>query len=83
MAKSYGFLKAASTIFKVLAWVILVLLVVVGIATVVTGGTPDVPRWTGLIFLALGAWSFFQLFTFSSLIRLLLDVATRSSSSGS
>ena len=83
MAKSYGFLNAASTIFKVLAWVALVLLVVVGIATVVTGGTQEVPRWTGLIFLVLGGWSFFQLFTFSSLIRLLLDIANKSNSSGS
>lgn len=83
MAKSYGFLHTASLIFKALAWVALVLLVVVGIATVVTGGTPDVPRWTGLIFLVLGAWSFFQLFTFGSLIRLLLDIASRSNSSGS
>ena len=83
MAKSYGFLNTASTIFKILAWVALVLLVVVGVATVVTGGTPDVPRWTGLIFLVLGGWSFFQLFTFSSLIRLLLDIANKSNSSGS
>ena len=81
MAKSYGFLKAASTIFKILAWVALALLVVVGIVTVVTGGTADVPRWTGLVFLVLGAWSFFQLFTFGSLIRLLLDLTNHSSGS--
>ena len=81
MAKSYGFLKAASLIFKVLAWVALALLVVVGIVTVVTGGTADVPRWTGLVFLVLGGWSFFQLFTFGSLIRLLLDLSNQSSGS--
>ena len=81
MAKSYGFLRGASLVFKVLAWVILALLVVVGITTLVTGGTPEMPRLTGLIFLVLGAWSFFQLFTFGSLIRLLLDIASHSSSS--
>ena len=83
MGKSYGFLKTASLVFRVLAWVILVLLVVVGIATIVTGGTEEMPRWTGLIFLVLGAWSFFQLFTFGSVIRLLLDVAQRGNSSTS
>ncbi len=81
MAKSYGFLNIASVIFKVLAWVTLALLVVVGIATVITGGTQEMPRWTGLIFLALGGWSFFQLFTFGSLIRLLLDLTNCSGSS--
>ena len=83
MTKSYSFLNTASRVFKVLAWVILVLLVIVGIATVITGGTEEMPRWTGLIFLVLGVWSFFQLFTFGSVIRLLLDVAQRGNSSSS
>lgn len=85
--KEYKFLKAARTIFKVLAWLVLSLGVIVGIIVLITGGNiptgaitpqgtpvPPTPKAAGLIFMVMGALYFLVLYTLSEMISILLDI---------
>ncbi|NQT90178.1 MAG: hypothetical protein HQ558_02890 [Candidatus Omnitrophica bacterium] len=81
--QDYKFLRVVRTIFKVLAWVMLALGIVVGAIVLVTGGgaaplTPDgtapTPRAAGLVFMLMGAFYFLILYTFSEIIGILLDM---------
>ena len=85
--KEYKFLKAARITFKVLAWLVLVLGVVVGIIVLVTAGNiptgaitpqgtpiPPTPKAAGLVFMIMGALYFLVLYTISEIISILLDL---------
>lgn len=85
--KEYRFLKVARTIFKVLAWLVLVLGILVGIIVLITGGAvptdaltpqgipiPQTPKAAGLIFMVMGALYFLILYTISEIIGLLLEI---------
>ena len=81
----YKLLKIARMIFKALGWVALALGVVTGAIVLITGGgaptitpqgieIPATPRAAGLIFMVMGAFYFFILFTVSEIINILLDL---------
>ena len=82
----YKFLRRARTIFKVLAWIVLVLAIIVGIIVLITGGsampsmTPDgvapasTPRAAGVVFMIMGAFYFLILYSVSEMIGILLDI---------
>ncbi len=85
--KEYKFLKVARTIFKVLAWLVLGLGIIVGIIVLITGGAmptgaltpqgtpiPQTPKAAGLIFMIMGALYFLILYTFSEVIAILLEI---------
>lgn len=95
--KSYGFLKAAKLIFKILAWFALGLGVIVGVIILVRGGGPavtgvpgvppapevaSVTRAAGLVFLFIGGIYFLILFTISEIIGILLDIKADTKKSG-
>ncbi len=77
----YGFLKKSATVFKVLAWISLVLQVVVGLILLIGGGQSvpiggvDVPaRVVGILNCVAGAIYFFLWLFLSHIVRLLLDI---------
>lgn len=74
---TYKFLKLASTLFKVLAWVSVVVGVVSAVVIFIGGGTPEAPRTTGLIGLLLGIVYLFVFLTASEVITLLLDIRSK------
>lgn len=74
MEKKYKFLKVGSIIFKVLAWVALALGIISCVVIFIGGGTPEAPKFTGLIGLLLGAIYFFLFHVAGCVIRILLDI---------
>ncbi|UCH12053.1 MAG: hypothetical protein JSW18_04340 [Candidatus Omnitrophota bacterium] len=85
--KEYKFLKVARAVFKVLAWLVLSLGIIVGIIVLVTGGAistaaltpqgttvPPTPKAAGLVFMIMGALYFLILYTISEVIGLLLEI---------
>ena len=81
MKRPEGFLELSFVIFKVLAWISLVVQVVVGIIVLVVGGEPvpiggiDVPaRLVGLLNCVAGAVYFFLLLLVARIIRVLLEI---------
>ena len=81
MKRPEGFLELSIVIFKILAWVSLVVQVVVGIIVLVVGGEPvpiggvDVPaRLVGLLNCLAGAVYFFLMLLVAKIIRLLLEI---------
>ena len=81
MKRPEGFLEWGIVIFKVLAWLSLVIQVAVGVIVLVVGGEPvpigtiDVPaRLVGLLNCVAGAVYFFMLLLVAKLIRVLLDI---------
>ena len=75
MAEKYGFLKVSALVFKILAWAVVILGTLAFIVILVGGGTPEAPRFTSVLALALGAIYFFVFYTASEMIKLLLDLA--------
>ena len=80
-ATEYKFLNIGATVFKVLAWVALVLQIVMGLVLLVGGGPAvliggvDVPARVVGILNCVAAAVYFFLFTLASnVIRLLLDL---------
>ena len=81
MNKSSRFLKRGAVVFKVLAWVSLVIQVGAGLFVLVVGGNPvllgevEVPvRLIGVLNCVAGAIYFFMLLLIAHVIRLLLDI---------
>ena len=80
-AKSIKFLQVSVTVFKVLAWFVLVVEVIAGLNFLIRGGDPlaigdvEIPaRLVGVMnFIAAGTY-FFSFWLVSSLIQLLLDI---------
>ena len=84
MAQPYKFLRVSAVVFKVLAWVSLVLQVVTGLILLVGGGQPvtiggvNVPaRAVGVLNFLVAAGYFFSLWLMANLIRLWLDIRDR------
>lgn len=84
MAQPYKFLRISTGVFKVLAWVTLVLYTISGLALIITGG-PPVPllgievsaRLFGAVYLLAGGANFYFLWLIRSLIQLWLDIRSR------
>ena len=85
--KEYKFLKLSSTIFKVLAWLVLSLGIIVGLIVLITGGNiptgaitpqgvsiPPTPKAAGLVFMIMGTLYYLILYTISEIINILLDI---------
>ena len=89
MKKDYRFLSVGVVVFKVLAWVSLVLQVVVGLILLVGGG-PAVPiggitvpaRVVGVLNCVAGGIYFFTLLLIANVICLLLDIREHVGKSG-
>ncbi len=93
--KEYKFLKIARSIFKILAWLVLSLGIIVGIIVLITGGNvptgtitpegtqiPPTPKAAGLVFMIMGALYFLILYTLSEVIGILLDIKETCKPSG-
>ena len=76
MTGKYGFLKVSATVFRILAWVVVILGALAFIVILVGGGTPEAPRFTSVLALLLGAIYFFIFYTASEIIKLLLELAS-------
>ena len=81
MAQPYKFLQVSTVVFKVLAWVALVVQVITGLVLVIKGGEPvliggtELPvRLVGLLNFVTAALYFFSFWLMSGVIRLLLDI---------
>ena len=84
MKRGEKFLRAGVVVFKVLAWLSLVLQVLVGLSLLIGGGEAvpiggvDVPaRLVGILNCIAGAIYFFMLLLVANVIRLLLDIRER------
>lgn len=84
MGQTYKFLRVSITVFKVLAWVSLVLQIVTGLILLVVGGEPvfiggiSVPaRVVGVLNFVVAIVYFFSLWLMANLIRLWLDIRER------
>jgi len=81
MAQPYKFLGISTVVFKVLAWVAMVGLVIAGLFLVIVGGE-DIniggfalpARLMGVIYFVQAGTSFFSMWLISNLIQLLLDI---------
>ena len=81
MNDSQKFLGASAVVFRVLAWVSLVIQAVVGVIVLATGGEPvnlgglDVPaRAIGLLNCVAGVLYFFLFYLISHAIRVVLEI---------
>jgi hypothetical protein len=74
MLNNYKLLKLAVTVFKVLAWIGVSLGVISSITIFVGGGTPEAPRWMGLVSLIIGTLYLFIFLVVSEVIKLLLEI---------
>ena len=81
MKGDYRFLRVGVTVFKVLAWVSLVIQAILGIVLLITGGAPvtvggvDVPaRVVGVLNCVAAGIYFFMLTLVANVIQLLLDL---------
>lgn len=74
MAKGYGFLKFSKVTFQVLGWFAFALSVISGVMILITGGTPEAPRFFGAIAILSGFLYLFIGVAASSVIRILLDI---------
>ncbi len=77
MDKTCKFLGISAIIFKVLAWISVVVGVISAIVIFIGGGTPEAPRSTGFIGLLLGVVYYFIFFTASGVISILLDIHSK------
>jgi len=73
MQKHLGFLKIASIIVKVVAWLSLFLGALGGIS-IISGLVPNNPRWFGLIILSVYIFSFFFLYLVAKLADLVAQI---------
>lgn len=80
MDNNYYFLRAAKAIFKMLAWLILLLCVVAGLVVLTVKRpfvgleVPTIPRVLGVAYILTGCLFWLICNTISELIRILLDI---------
>ena len=80
MDKEYRFLEAARVIFKVLAWVVLAMFVLVGFVTLgvkeiaLAPEVPVPPKITSVMYLVMGGLYWLVSYTISEIIGILLDI---------
>jgi hypothetical protein len=77
MQENYRMLSIASTVFKVLAWIGLVLGIISAVVIFLGVDDSGTPRWMGAITLIAGAMYFFIFFIMAEVMRLLLDMNER------
>jgi hypothetical protein len=70
-------LTVSSVIFKILAWLGVILGIISCIAILIKGGTPQVPRWMGFVSLVVWLIYFFIFMSASEIIKLLLEIRSR------
>ena len=79
MTNTFGLLKILSTVFKILAWVVLLLMLVGLVGTLVANRDPaspvPVPMILNMVFS--GILAFLMLFAFGEVIRLLLAIESQ------
>lgn len=73
MREHLGFLKVSSTVVKIAAWIFLFLGIMGGIS-VILGLVPNNPRWTGIVILAIYAFSFFFFYLIAKIADLLIKI---------
>ena len=71
------FLRVASIIFKVLAWVSVVFFVVVTLIVLVNPEGTGTPRVASIVFLLGGALYFLFLFTMAEIIKVLVSISLK------
>ena len=77
MYGDYKVLPIAPKVFKVLAWIGLVLGVISALIILAGMAAPETPRWMGLITLIVGVVYFFIFTVAAEMVSLLLDMNTR------
>ncbi|MGA2775346.1 MAG: hypothetical protein ABSE81_04735 [Candidatus Omnitrophota bacterium] len=77
MYGDYKVLPVASKVFKVLAYIGAVLGVISALIIFAGMGTPETPRWMGLVTLIVGAVYFFIFTVAGEIVDLLLDMNAR------
>lgn len=73
MREHLGFLKTSSAVVKVAAWIFLFLGVIGGVS-ILLGLVPGNPRWSGLLVLAIYAFSFFFFYLIAKIADLLIKI---------
>ena len=77
MYGDYKVLPIAPKVFKVLAWIGLVLGVISALIILAGMAAPETPRWMGLITLIVGVVYFFIFTVAAEMVSLLLDMNAR------
>ena len=75
MEKQYKVLRAVVTIMEILAWIVGSLGILSFFIILIGGGQPGSPRSMSLVALLVGTLYFAILYTFSGIVKLLLDIA--------
>ena len=75
---NFKLLKIFSVIFKILAWVIVLVGLVGTVGLFMKGGTPEVPKTMSISILTQSLVLFLVFYTFGEIIRLLLVLEERS-----
>ncbi len=70
MNKTYKFLSISSMIFKILSWVSLIVGIIASIVIFTGGGTPQAPKYAGIISILLGTIYLLIFFTASEAITI-------------
>ena len=74
MNEKYGILRKISVVFKVFAWVSVLLGVVFCGIILVGGGTPEAPRATSLLALLLGFFYLVFFYMVAEVLDVLMDI---------
>jgi uncharacterized RDD family membrane protein YckC len=74
MQQHITFLKVSSVIVKISAWIILFLGVIVAISSFSGIMGSELPRWVGLIVMAVYTFASFILFLISKITEILVDI---------
>lgn len=77
MDGNYKLLRAAVTVFKVVAWIFAGLGVVSSLIIFSGIAQPDTSPWMGIVTVVAGAFYFFIFMVGSGVIKLLLDMSER------
>ena len=73
MREHLGFLKISSAVVKVSAWFFLSLGIIGGIA-ILSGLSPEYPRWMGIVILILYAFFFFLFYLIARIADLVRNI---------
>ena len=77
MYTDYKVLPIAPKIFKGLAWIGIALGIISALVILFGMGSPETPRWMGLVTLIIGAIYFFVFTVVAEVVGLLLDMNAR------
>lgn len=74
MENSFWALRMGRVGFKVLAWISAVLGLIMSVALFAGAGGAEVPRWAGVVWIAVGALYFFFFYVLGQGISLLFEI---------